>query len=159
VTDDILMQKARKVYEYLKSQGKTIATAESCTGGMIGSSLTAIAGVSEVYGYGFVTYSNEAKMQLLGVNEQTLASFGAVSAETVAEMAEGALTRSGADMAVAVSGIAGPGGGSEQKRVGLVYVGFAQKGKATQTHALQLDGDRESVRRQTVENVFDIIMR
>ena len=83
MTDDILMQKARRVYEYLKSQGKTIATAESCTGGMIGSSLTAIAGVSEVYGCGFVTYSNEAKMQLLGVNEQTLASFGAVSAAAV----------------------------------------------------------------------------
>ncbi|MBR5505963.1 MAG: nicotinamide-nucleotide amidohydrolase family protein, partial [Clostridia bacterium] len=88
------MQKAQRVYKYLKSQGKTIATAESCTGGMIGSSLTAIAGVSEVYGYGFVTYSNEAKMQLLGVNEHTLACFGAVSAETVSEMAEGALSRS-----------------------------------------------------------------
>ena len=159
MTDDVLMQKAQRVYEYLKAQGKTIATAESCTGGMIGASLTAIAGVSEVYGYGFVTYSNRAKMQLLGVNECTLNSFGAVSAETVCEMAEGALSCSGADMAVAVSGIAGPGGGSEQKPLGLVYVGFAQKGKPTEVHALRLDGDRESVRRQTVENVFDIIMR
>lgn len=155
---DILIQKASMVYELLSAQGKTISTAESCTGGMIGESLTAIAGVSEVYGYGFVTYSNEAKQSLLGVKRSTLDAFGAVSAETVTEMAEGAMAKSGSDIAVAVSGIAGPGGGTAEKPVGLVYVGFAEKGVQTRAYKLLLSGDRDSVRRQTVENVFDLIL-
>lgn len=156
---DILMQKAAQVYELLSSLGKTVSTAESCTGGMIGACLTAVPGVSEVYGYGFVTYSNEAKQALLGVKKSTLDAFGAVSEQTVAEMAEGAMAKSGSDVAVSVSGIAGPGGGTAEKPVGLVYVGFACKDSATKTYKLLLSGDRDSVRRQTVENVFDIILK
>lgn len=102
-----------------------IATAESCTGGMIAAALTDIAGSSDVVDRGFVTYSNEAKMEMLGVLPETLAAHGAVSFETAREMARGALARSGADVAVSVTGIAGPGGGSDEKPVGLVWFGVA----------------------------------
>lgn len=156
---DVLTKKASRVYELLKAGGKTISTAESCTGGMIGETLTCVPGVSEVYGYGFITYSNEAKRSMLGVQKSTLDSFGAVSTATVIEMAEGAMAKSGSDIAVSVSGIAGPGGGTAEKPVGLVYVGVAVKGKETQVHRLMLSGDRDAVRRQTVEKVFDIILK
>lgn len=155
---DSLNQKAKVVCERLKSQKRILATAESCTGGMIGSAVTAVPGSSEVYEYGFVTYSNEAKQKLLGVSAETLSLFGAVSAETVCEMAEGALNVSGADIAVSVSGIAGPGGGTDDKPVGLVYIGFAQKGEKTEFFKLLLSGTRDSVRRQTVDKVFDLIL-
>ena len=115
---------ALKVYDKLKKQGKTLATAESCTGGLIGATITAVPGVSECYGFGVVTYANEAKEKLLGVKKETLETLGAVSEETACQMAEGALKLSGADVAVAVTGIAGPGGGSAEKPVGLVYVGI-----------------------------------
>ena len=147
-----------KLFKALKENNITLATAESCTGGMIGQCLTSIPGISDYYGYGFITYSNEAKQKLLGVKKETLASFGAVSSETVIEMAEGALSVSGADLAVSVSGIAGPGGGTKEKPVGLVYAGFAQKGKKPFSKKLNLSGDRQSVREQTVCNVFETII-
>ena len=155
---DNLNQKAKIVCEFLKSQNKILTTAESCTGGMIGELITSVPGSSQVYEYGFITYSNAAKQNLLGVSDKTLSLFGAVSAETVCEMAQGALIASGADIAVSVSGIAGPGGGTEQKPVGLVYVGFCQKGKKEEFFKLMLSGDRDCVRRQTADKVFDLIL-
>ena len=107
----------------LRQKGLTAATAESCTGGLIGKRITEVPGSSEVYGFGVVTYANQAKMKLLGVKEETLRQYGAVSSQTAAEMAAGARVLSGADIAIAVTGIAGPGGGSTEKPVGLVYIG------------------------------------
>jgi len=107
----------------LQQKGLTAATAESCTGGLIGKRITEVPGSSEVYGFGVVTYANQAKMKLLGVKEETLRQYGAVSSQTAAEMAAGARVLSGADIAISVTGIAGPGGGSTEKPVGLVYIG------------------------------------
>ena len=147
-----------KLYNALREKNLTLSTAESCTGGMIGAFITSIPGISSYYGYGFVTYSNEAKQKLIGVRGETLEKFGAVSAETVLEMAEGALRVSGADIAVSVSGIAGPGGGSEKKPVGLVYIGYAQKEKRL-FKKLNLSGDRDLVRLLTVKNVLELIVK
>lgn len=147
----------QKLFLLLKEKNITLSTAESCTGGMIGACLTSVPGISDYYGYGFVTYSNEAKQKLIGVSESTLAKYGAVSAETAMEMAEGALRVSGADIAVSVTGIAGPGGGTAQKPVGLVYVGFASNDKRI-FKKLNLTGDRDDVRRSTVMNVLELII-
>ena len=116
---------ARVIIDLLKERGQTVATAESCTGGLIASTITDEDGSSAVFERGYVTYSNQVKTDLLGVPEKTLEEHGAVSAETVRAMAEGCLERSGADFAVSVSGIAGPGGGSKKKPVGTVYIGVA----------------------------------
>ncbi len=156
---DKLTRKAKKVIEKLSLENKVIATAESCTGGMLGRYLTAIPGSSKVYGYGFITYSNDAKKKLLGVKEETLSSFGAVSKETVCEMAEGALFESGADIAVSISGIAGPKGATDEKEVGLVYVGVKENGKDAFYVKLNLKGNREKVRKKTAEEVFNIILK
>lgn len=155
---DMLTQKATEVCKFLADNQMTIATAESCTGGMIAELLTSVSGASGVFGYGFVTYSNEAKEKLLGVKKETLSQFGAVSSQTVTEMAEGALKAANADIAVSVSGIAGPSGGTKEKPVGLVYVGLSQKGKDTRAIKNNFDGSRDSVRRQTAEKVFDLIL-
>ncbi len=116
---------AQNVVQLLKERHFTLATAESCTGGLISAEITSVSGSSDVFGYGVCTYANEAKMKLLGVKEETLASVGAVSEETAVQMAEGARKLSGADIAVSVTGIAGPGGGTPEKPVGTVYIGFA----------------------------------
>ncbi len=113
----------------LAEKGMTVAFAESCTGGLISERLTAIPGASEVFGFGFATYANEAKVKLLGVSPETLEKYGAVSEQTACEMARGALEVSGADIAISVTGIAGPDGGTAEKPVGLVYMGVAAKGK------------------------------
>ncbi len=155
---DILKQKATEVCDFLAKKSMTIATAESCTGGMIAELLTSVPGASGVFGYGFVTYSNEAKKNLLGVKEETLRAHGAVSGETVTEMAEGAMRVSGSDIAVSVSGIAGPTGGTKEKPVGLVYIGVAQRGEETKALRCIFDGDREDVRRKTVNKVYDLIL-
>ena len=147
---------SEKLYEILKSQNREIATAESCTGGLIGKTLTEVPGISAHYGYGFITYSNEAKQKLLGVSPKTLETHGAVSGETVVEMASGALSVSGADVAVSVSGIAGPGGGTKEKPVGLVYIAIADKNGA-ESRKLMLNGERESIREKTCEKVFELI--
>lgn len=148
----------QRVFEILKTNNLTLATAESCTGGMLGAVLTSIPGISEYYGYGFVTYSNDAKQRLIGVKKETLEKHGAVSPETAMEMAEGTLNVSGADLAVSVTGIAGPGGGTPLKPVGLVYVGYAglQKRKFVK---LNLSGDRENIRLATVVNVLELIIK
>ena len=119
---------AEDVLSRCRAKGLMLATAESCTGGMIAAALTDIAGSSAVVDRGFVTYSNEAKMEMIGVHAETLAAHGAVSEETATEMAAGALTHSRAGIAVSVTGIAGPDGGSPEKPVGLVCFGIARKG-------------------------------
>ncbi|MBR2472164.1 MAG: competence/damage-inducible protein A [Clostridia bacterium] len=136
----------------------TISTAESCTGGLIASEITSVAGSSEIFGSGYVTYANSAKMKMLGVKDKTLADFGAVSGETAKEMAEGARAASGADIAVSVTGIAGPGGGSAEKPVGLVYTALADD-DGTIVKKLNLDGSRDKVRGRTVKNVLKMVIQ
>ncbi len=136
---------ATELGRLLNDRKLTCAVAESCTGGMIGASITAVAGSSAYFRGGVIAYGNEVKMRLLGVPEQVLAEYGAVSAETVAAMASGAAKLLGADCAVSVSGIAGPGGGTDEKPVGLVYIGVIVCG-AIATFRHQFEGDRETVR-------------
>ena len=140
--------------EALRARGWKIATAESCTGGLIAAACTAVAGSSDWFERGFVTYSNEAKAELLGVPAALIATFGAVSAEVAGAMAEGALAHSHAQLAVAVTGIAGPGGGSATKPVGTVWVALAQAGGAASAELLRLAGDRATVREQTVRDAL-----
>ena len=127
---DEMRAAATAVLEVCRARGLKIATAESCTGGLVAGALTDIAGSSDVVDHGFVTYSNEAKEQMLGVPAQTLKKFGAVSRETAEAMARGALGRGGADIVVAITGIAGPGGGGKDKPVGLVHFAAASRGGA-----------------------------
>ena len=134
----------------------TISTAESCTGGLIAKTITDYSGVSEIFSEGYVTYSNNAKMKNLGVLEKTLSSHGAVSEETAREMADGVRERSGADIGVSVTGIAGPGGGTKEKPVGLVYAAVSY-GSKTVTKKLMLNGDREKVRYLTMLNAFGMV--
>ena len=129
-TDDLLALGAR-VLAAARAAGLKVATAESCTGGLVAAALTEIAGSSDVVDRGFVTYSNAAKQALLGVSSQLLADFGAVSAGVARAMAEGAVRASEADLAVAITGIAGPGGGSVDKPVGLVWLAVARQGRET----------------------------
>ena len=134
----------------LKARGMKLASAESCTGGWIAMAITAIAGSSEWFERGFVTYANEAKEEMLGVARATLEAHGAVSESTAREMALGAIANSHAQIAVAVTGIAGPGGGSEAKPVGTVCIAWAGPGPRLQCETRRFDGDREQVRRKTV---------
>lgn len=149
------------VAEKLRDAHMTAAFAESCTGGLIAKRLTDVAGSSEVFGYGFVTYANEAKEKILGVKHETLAAFGAVSEQTAREMAQGARRVSGADIAVAVTGIAGPGGGTPEKPVGTVYMGVATK-SGTAVRRLSLSGhigaDRAFIRTLTATHAFKAIL-
>lgn len=153
---------ARRVLAACERRGLMLATAESCTGGMIAAALTDIAGSSAVVDRGFVTYSNEAKTEMLGVSAQTLAAHGAVSEETAREMAEGALSRSRAGIAVSVTGIAGPGGGSAQKPVGLVWFGLATshggRGTVAEKHLFG-DSGRTQIRLESVATALRLILR
>jgi nicotinamide-nucleotide amidase len=132
----------------LKTLDLRLALAESCTGGGIAKAITDVPGSSAWFERGFVTYSNEAKIDMLGVKRETLATVGAVSAETVLEMAVGALAHSLADLAMAITGIAGPDGGSEAKPVGTVFIGWQRRGQAAEALKTQFVGDRHSVRQQ-----------
>ncbi len=134
----------------LKARGLKLASAESCTGGWISMAVTAVAGSSDWFERGFVTYANEAKEEMLGVSHATLQTQGAVSEATAREMAQGAIVHSHAQVAVAVTGIAGPGGGSDAKPVGMVCIAWAGPGMRLQCETRQFDGDREQVRRKTV---------
>lgn len=134
-----------------------IATAESCTGGMIAAALTDIAGSSDVVERGFVTYSNEAKTEMLGVPAELIAKFGAVSEQVAREMAAGALRHSRADVGVAVTGIAGPGGGSKEKPVGLVYLAVSRKGGGTRCERQVFPGGRAEIRRATVARALVLL--
>ena len=134
----------------LNARGLRLATAESCTGGWVAGAVTAIAGSSAWFDCGFVTYSNDAKMEMLGVSAATLEAFGAVSEQTAGEMAAGALAHSHAQLALSITGVAGPGGGSAEKPVGMVCFGWAGEGGAPLVITRNFSGDRESVRRQSV---------
>lgn len=128
-----------------------LTTAESCTGGWLAKYITDLPGSSAWFERGFVTYSNNAKLEMLGVNEQTLREHGAVSACTVCEMAQGALAHSHAEISVAISGVAGPDGGTTERPVGLVWLAWCSKGESAQAERYQFEGDRESVRQQAVD--------
>ena len=140
---------AKKVGERLKAAGAQLVTAESCTGGWVAQAVTAIAGSSSWFERGFVTYSNAAKQELLGVRKETLEAHGAVSEETAREMADGALKKSKGTIALAVTGVAGPGGGTREKPVGMVCFAWAD-GKKLRSETRRFSGDRDSVRRQSV---------
>jgi nicotinamide-nucleotide amidase len=144
---------ARTLVRELIESGRSVAAAESCTGGWIATSITDVPGASRCFAYGIVSYSNGAKESLLGVSPRTLEQFGAVSEATVREMAEGVIKLSGADLAVAVSGIAGPDGGSAEKPVGTVWFAWAerqQRKTLLQVKLHSFDGDRRAVRQKAV---------
>jgi nicotinamide-nucleotide amidase len=149
--NDSLDLLAADVGAALKARGWLLTTAESCTGGGIGEAVTRIAGSSQWFDRGFITYSNHAKQEMLGVLPQTLLQFGAVSEETALEMARGALTHSRANLAVAVTGIAGPDGGSAQKPVGTVCFAWAIKDGPYRAQTRHFDGGRDEVRRLAIE--------
>lgn len=144
------------IVELLKEKGMTVTTAESCTGGLLAGRIMNVAGASAVYQEGYITYSNRAKEKLLGVSEETLRTYGAVSAETAAQMAEGAAKAAEADAALAVTGIAGPGGGSSEKPVGLVYVGCFVKGRV-RTEEFIFTGNREKNRDYAVVRALTVL--
>jgi nicotinamide-nucleotide amidase len=159
--DNALFELAERLGRRLKAKGYKIATAESCTGGWIAQAITEVPGSSAWFDRGFVTYSNNSKVQMLGVSPKTLEQYGAVSTEIAKQMAAGALANSEADWAVAVTGIAGPNGGSKTKPVGTVYVAWQGKNGEAKVDRLQLSGDRHQIRKQAVENaiegVFDML--
>ena len=157
--DAALLKQAEDLLERYRQADKRLATAESCTGGLIAGCLTEIAGSSDVVDRGFVTYSNAAKTQMLGVSPDLLGhpGPGAVSAEVAAAMAEGALRESQADVAVSATGIAGPGGATETKPVGLVYLGWARRGAAGTAERFVFPGDRSAVRLATVTEALRLL--
>jgi nicotinamide-nucleotide amidase len=142
----------------LRSRGWMLAAAESCTGGMIAAACTSLAGSSDWFERGFVTYSNAAKIEMLGVPEALIAQHGAVSAEVAVAMAAGALARSKAQLSVAVTGIAGPGGATPGKPVGTVWLAVGIAGGAPAATLLQLSGDRAAIRQQTVERALAALL-
>ena len=155
MSEDRLTRLARSVGRLAKRRGALIATAESCTGGGVAEALTRIPGSSAWFDRGFVTYSNDAKRELLGVRAGTLQAHGAVSEAVAREMARGALRKSGAELSVAITGIAGPGGGSRDKPVGTVWFAWARAGGELATHGARFKGGRDAVRRQSVAAALD----
>ena len=147
---------ASVIVDRLASMNMTVATAESCTGGLIASSIVDIAGASDCFNEGYITYSNEAKMRNLSVKESTLMQYGAVSTQTAKEMAMGVRKKAHADFGIASTGIAGPGGGSPEKPVGLVYIACAYDDKC-QVRQLNLSGDRSQVRHQAVDEALQLL--
>lgn len=147
-----------QVVERLKELQLTVTTAESCTGGLIAARLVNVAGASQVFGRGFVTYANEAKEEELGVKHETLQQHGAVSKQTVKQMARGAAEHGKADVAIAVTGLAGPDGGTKEKPVGLVYVGIFYKDKVY-WQEFHFKGNRSTIRELTVVNSLQNVLR
>ena len=154
---DSTLTAAESILAACRSKGIRLATAESCTGGMIAAALTAIAGSSDVVDRGFVAYSNEAKHQMIGVPMSLIDAHGAVSQEVARAMAEGALARSRAAIAVSVTGVVGPGGGSEDKPVGLVCFGLARTGQPACSERQVFPGDRGEIRAAAVAHAFTMI--
>ena len=148
----------KRVIEKLRERGLLLATAESCTGGLCAKRLTDVPGASQVFCGGVVSYTNDVKMRLLGVKEETLAQFGAVSGETAREMAEGARQATGADVAVSVTGVAGPSSDDMGNVVGTVFIAFSSE-QETVSEKLQLSGDREKIREQSVNAMLWLAMR
>jgi nicotinamide-nucleotide amidase len=152
-----LLDDAATLLDACRAKQVKLATAESCTGGLIAAVLTAIAGSSDVVERGFVTYSNEAKTELLGVPAELIRSVGAISEPVAQRMAEGALQRSHADIVVSVTGVAGPGGGSADKPVGLVCFGLAHRGHDTVSERHVFPGDRTAIRLAAVQKAFALM--
>jgi len=156
---DATLEQARSLLAQMDAKGMTLATAESCTGGLIAAALTAIAGSSSVMMAGFVTYANDAKQKMVGVRPETLAAHGAVSEEVARQMAEGARARAGVSLALSCTGIAGPGGATPGKPVGLVFIGCAREGAPTVVERHVFPGDRAAVRAATVAASLDLAAR
>jgi nicotinamide-nucleotide amidase len=154
VPDPVLYKLAEDVGAALKARGLMLATAESCTGGWVSEAVTMVPGSSDWFERGFVTYTYVSKREMLGVKEATLEKHGAVSEQVVREMVEGALSRSHGQVAVAVSGIAGPTGGTPDKPVGFVCFAWGMKGATPRSETQRYSGDREAVRRQSVEHAL-----
>ena len=150
---------AGRVVERLGRLGKTLAVAESCTGGLLGGAVTGVPGSSEVFLQGFTTYSNAAKTSALGVDADLVSKHGAVSAEVAQAMAEGALRVAGSDFALSVTGVAGPGGGTQEKPVGLVFIGLARKGGGASAKQFRFPGKRAVVREMAVDAALDLLLR
>jgi nicotinamide-nucleotide amidase len=150
---------AETVLARCRQQNVRLAVAESCTGGLVAARLTAVAGASDVFERGFVVYANRAKTELLGVTEEALAAHGAVSAEVARAMAEGALRRAPVEASVAVTGIAGPGGGSAEKPVGLVHLAAARVGQPTLHQSCVFAGNREAVRSAAADAALTLLAR
>jgi nicotinamide-nucleotide amidase len=153
-----LKELAKRLGKRLKAAGEMLVTAESCTGGWVAQAVTSVAGSSDWFERGFVTYSNDAKQDLLGVKRKTLELHGAVSEETAREMARGALARSQGTLALAVTGVAGPGGGSREKPVGMVCFAWAHKSNI-KSETRQFSGNRESVRRRSVIHALEGVLK
>ena len=153
-----LVDLAKEVLTAARAQKKRIVTAESCTGGLLGGCLTANAGSSEVVDCGFITYSNESKSRLLGVPRDAIASLGAVSDLVASAMAEGALAQTDADMAVSITGVAGPGGGTKEKPVGLVYMALARTGRDALVKRYVFAGTRSDIRRAAVGAAMELLL-
>lgn len=152
------MTLAESVVKLLAEDELTVTTAESCTGGLVAARLVDVPGVSEVFKQGFITYSNKAKRKILNVKKETLKTLGAVSEKTAKEMAKGAILASGADAAIATTGIAGPDGGTEEKPVGLVYIAVSVRGQMyVEEH--HFEGDRVAVRESTVEAALALLKK
>ena len=149
-TDQQLTDTAIQVGEELRRLKLSLVTAESCTGGWVGKIVTSVPGSSHWYDRGYITYSNTSKRELLGVSTDVLSRFGAVSEQGARGMAEGAVAENSGRVSLAITGIAGPGGGNEEKPVGLVWFAWAGAGRQTQSESRQFAGDREAVRRQAV---------
>ena len=153
----MFQQQLQNLASNIATQNLKVTCAESCTGGLLAANLTRLPGSSAWFDMGFVTYSNEAKQQMLNVNPSTLAHYGAVSEEVVREMALGALISSKADYALSISGIAGPTGGSEEKPVGLVWFGLASK-KRIWAESKIFNGDRDQIRAQAVQHAVQLLL-
>lgn len=148
----MLLKDANKIVELLKKYNLTVSTAESCTGGLLSGAITAVSGSSEVFNAGIVTYSNEAKMKYLGVKEETLSNYGAVSRQTALEMSMGVKKANCSDIGVGITGIAGPTGGTAEKPVGLVFISVNDV--VTENH---FDGDRDNVRKSAVVKALNML--
>ena len=157
-TNQVLERLSDEVGAHLKKRRWMLATAESCTGGWVAASITAIAGSSEWFERGFVTYSNEAKREMLGVPAELIERHGAVSEEVARAMAQGALRHSRAQIALSITGVAGPGGGSEDKPVGLVCFGWARGNLTQVVETKRFSGDREAVRRAAVQHALQGVL-
>lgn len=153
--DADLISTAERLLAAMRTRAWRLATAESCTGGLIAALFTEVAGASDVFERGFVTYSNAAKIGLLDVDFETLRHHGAVSPQVAREMAAGARRASAADIAVSVTGIAGPGGGSDDKPVGTVWIAWSRRGHAPDAHRFFFEGGRDSVREQTAQAALE----
>mgnify|MGYP002513565980 CR=1 FL=1 len=152
-----MMSIEEKLVQTLAEMGLTISTAESCTGGMVASTIVDIAGASDIFNEGFITYSNDAKMKYLKVSEETLDKYGAVSEEVVREMASGCRKTTGSDVSIVTSGVAGPGGGTVEKPVGLVFIACAYK-DVVEARSFRFEGNRTQIRQQATKEAIEMVM-